>query len=118
MLIVAAAVGRGPALSADQTAADFPPELVDFVPYKVAPLLAGAGQDTWDRNIRERGYILREGDTWHLGYTGYNDARMAGHFVGERSVSQIGLDFDKVEHQLLADRPARRLLVLPVRHGQ
>jgi predicted GH43/DUF377 family glycosyl hydrolase len=82
MLIAAAAAGRGPALSADQAAADFPPELVDFVPYKVAPLLAGTGQDTWDRNIRERGSILREGNAWHLFYTGYNDARSDSRFLG------------------------------------
>jgi predicted GH43/DUF377 family glycosyl hydrolase len=54
---------------------EFPPELVDFVPYQGNPVFAGTGKDTWDRTIRERGYILREGDTYHLWYTGYNHNR-------------------------------------------
>ncbi len=82
LMVAVAAVRWGPALAADQTAADFPPELVDFVPYQDAPVLAGTGEDTWDRNIRERGYILREGDAWHLWYTGYNEVRAPSHFLG------------------------------------
>jgi hypothetical protein len=56
--------------------------LVDFVPYQDGPLLAGTGTDTWDQRIRERGYILREGATWHLWYTGYNEARSDSRFLG------------------------------------
>jgi hypothetical protein len=52
--------------------ADFPAELVDFVPYAGNPVFAGTGRDTWDRQIRERGYILKEGNLWRLWYTGYN----------------------------------------------
>ena len=81
-LIAVTAVVRGPSLAADQPPTDFPPELVEFVPYGSAPLLAGTGQDTWDRKIRERGYILREGDAWHLWYTGYNEARSDSRFLG------------------------------------
>ena len=51
---------------------EFPAEVVDFAPYEGNPVFAGSGEDTWDRTIRERGYILREGDTYHLWYTGYN----------------------------------------------
>ncbi len=52
--------------------ADFPAELVDFVPYAGNPVFAATGRDTWDRQIRERGYILKEGNLWRLWYTGYN----------------------------------------------
>ena len=93
-LIAATAVVRGPSLAADQPTADFPPELVEFVPYGNAPLLAGTGQDTWDRNIRERGYILREGDAWHLWYTGYNQARSDSHFLGY-ATSNDGLNWTR-----------------------
>jgi len=62
----------GTLFHADAAAADFPAELVDFVPYKGNPLFAGTGKDTWDRNIRERGYILKEGNTYHMWYSGYN----------------------------------------------
>lgn len=62
--------------------ADFPPELVDFVPYSETALFTGTGRDTWDREIRERGWILREGDTYRLWYTGYNDERSENKFLG------------------------------------
>jgi len=54
---------------------EFPRELVDFSACRDNPLFGGTGKDTWDRNIRERGYILREEDTYHLWYTGYNKNR-------------------------------------------
>lgn len=63
---------------------DFPPELVDFGPASAVPLFAGGGDGAWDKNIRERGWIRREGpDRWRLWYTGYNDdqspLRRLGH---------------------------------------
>lgn len=50
---------------------EFPDELVHFVPYKNNPLFAGTGTSTWDKQIRERGWILRENNNWNLWYTGY-----------------------------------------------
>lgn len=68
-----------PTASAD----DAPWELVDWVPAAEKPVFQGEGGDAWDRKIRERGFILREGATYHLWYTGYNEAksplRMLGH---------------------------------------
>jgi beta-1,2-mannobiose phosphorylase / 1,2-beta-oligomannan phosphorylase len=61
-----------PAVAVEPSDHDFPSELVDFVPYAQNPVFAGTGQDTWDRQIRERGYILKEGNLWRLWYTGYN----------------------------------------------
>lgn len=51
----------------------FPSELVDFIPYKQNPVFTGTGTDTWDRNIRERGYILHEDNIYKMWYTGYNE---------------------------------------------
>ena len=76
--VVLAAAGLPLLAVPHSSAADeeqFPPELVDFEPYQGNPVFAGTGKDTWDRTIRERGYILREGDTYHLWYTGYNHNR-------------------------------------------
>ena len=68
--------GVVPAVAQTQAASDrFPKELVDWVPHDGNPLFAGTGQDTWDREIRERGFILREGDAWRLWYTGYDSAK-------------------------------------------
>jgi len=76
ILLLATSVGclglNGQASAAEKAAGEFPAELVEFVPYDKNPVFAGTGGDTWDREIRERGTILREGDTWHLWYTGYN----------------------------------------------
>ena len=61
---------------------DFPAELVNFTPYENNPVFTGTGQDTWDRTIRERGYILKEGDTYSMWYTGYNENRENTHYLG------------------------------------
>lgn len=51
----------------------FPDELVRFNPSAKNPVFSGTGKDTWDKFIRERGYILREDDGYHMWYTGYRD---------------------------------------------
>lgn len=76
------AVPRSNAVADEQ----FPPELVDFEPRQGNPVFAGTGKDTWDRTIRERGYILREDDTYHLWYTGYNENRSDAHYRHTRSL--------------------------------
>jgi hypothetical protein len=50
----------------------FPPELVHFVPASDKPVFEGAGKGHWDAAIRERGWILREGDHYRMWYTGYD----------------------------------------------
>jgi hypothetical protein len=49
----------------------FPSELVDFK-LSGEPVFSGTGTDTWDRGIRERGYILWEDSLYKMWYTGYN----------------------------------------------
>src|SRR5262245_31487275 len=60
----------------------FPRELVTWTPVAANPVFQGTGGDAWDRKIRERGYILVEGGTYHLWYTGYNDDRSSTKFLG------------------------------------
>jgi len=52
---------------------EFPDELVHFTPYKNNPVFAGTGSSTWDNQIRERGWILQENNSWYLWYTGYTN---------------------------------------------
>jgi beta-1,2-mannobiose phosphorylase / 1,2-beta-oligomannan phosphorylase len=80
-LIVLAVLG-GPA-----RADDFPRELVAWSPIAANPVFQGAGDDAWDRKIRERGYILVEDQTFHLWYTGYNDDRSPTKFLGHATSS-------------------------------
>ena len=51
----------------------FPDELTKFRSYEKNPLFTGTGGNSWDEVIRERGYILREDDGYHLWYTGHRD---------------------------------------------
>ena len=60
----------------------FPSELVDFGPVSRDPLFAGGGPQAWDRDLRERGWIMREGNCWHLWYTGSNADRSPFRRVG------------------------------------
>jgi len=71
-----------PAPEVPRAAGGFPPELVDWVPWGTEPLFAGTGADTWDREIRERGFILREGEEWKLWYTGYDTGRSDAMALG------------------------------------
>lgn len=49
----------------------FPAELVQFKTISEKPVFKGTGKNTWDKNIRERGYILKEEDMYHMWYTGF-----------------------------------------------
>jgi hypothetical protein len=73
----------------------FPPELVRWTPDPAASLFAGTQQDTWDRAIRERGWILRdESGLYHLFYTGYNGQRDAPKALGH-ATSTDGLHWTR-----------------------
>lgn len=50
----------------------FPKEIISFSPLEENPVFRGTGEDTWDRKIRERGFILKEADGYHLWYTGFD----------------------------------------------
>lgn len=57
----------------------FPDELVHFVPYPQNPVFSGTDTITWDRHIRERGWILKEDSVYHMWYTGYVDENAEKH---------------------------------------
>lgn len=69
---------------------DFPDEMVSFTPYTENPVFAGADTDTWDRTIRERGFILREDGKYRLWYTGYkkedSDPKSLGYATSEDGI--------------------------------
>ncbi|MEX2511877.1 MAG: glycosylase [Cyclobacteriaceae bacterium] len=49
----------------------FPSEIIHFYPLENNPIFSGTGQNTWDSKIRERGYILKEENGYHMWYTGF-----------------------------------------------
>ncbi len=83
-----------PSLLADEP---FPPELVRFVQEPKQPVFTGAGEGKWDARIRERGWIMREGDTWKMWYTGYDGTRDGQKMLGY-ATSQDGINWIRHEH--------------------
>lgn len=61
---------------------EFPSKLVAFTPYANNPVFAGSDTDTWDKRIRERGFILFEDNIYKMWYTGYNKDRAQECFLG------------------------------------
>ncbi len=73
---------------------EFPSELVNFVPLKTGYVFAGTGGNTWDKMIRERGFILKEGSEWRMWYTGYNKDSIDTHFLG-LAISDDGINWER-----------------------
>lgn len=73
---------------------EFPAELVRFVPYGKNPIFAGAGPGHWDEKIKERGWILKEGDMWRMWYTGYENDSNAVMKLGH-ATSRDGLVWER-----------------------
>src|SRR4051794_37665073 len=59
----------------DNRSKDFPPELVNWKPWPGNPVFTAEGAGHWDVKIRERGWILRDGNAWQLWFTGYDGTR-------------------------------------------
>jgi len=82
-------------IDADSTL--FPSELVKFMPYKDNPVFSGGGSGAWDEVIRERGYILKEKDGYHMWFTGYRKDKDDTLFLGYAS-SPDGLNWTRYKH--------------------
>ncbi len=77
--------------------AAFPPALVDFAPHPDNPVFTAGAPGDWDATIRERGWILRVGDTYHLWYTGYDGTREGLKTLGY-ATSNDGLRWQRHPH--------------------
>ena len=82
------------AQDAATAAADFPKELLNWSAHPANPIFTGTARDTWDRKIRERGYILRERDGWHLWYTGYSQNKSGRRLLGH-ATSADGIRWER-----------------------
>ena len=75
----------------------FPAELVKFIRYQGNPVFTGGGDGTWDKMIRERGYILKEDDGYHMWYTGYEKEDHDTKYLGYAS-SPDGINWKRYAH--------------------
>lgn len=64
------------------TSEEFPNEMVNFALNYTPPVFKGTDTATWDRRIRERGFILYEDSVYKLWYTGYNPEISKQKFLG------------------------------------
>jgi hypothetical protein len=60
----------------------FPNELTRFDPIPQNPVFQAQGEGHWDVKIRERGWIMRDGDNWRMWYTGYDGTRPGQKMLG------------------------------------
>jgi len=70
------------ACNSNNKSEDFAPEMVKFHPIEGNPVFKGTGTDTWDKYIRERGFILLEDNVYKMWYTGYNPALSDEKYLG------------------------------------
>lgn len=74
---------------------DAPWRLVNWKPIVNGPIFEGTGRDTWDRKIRERGFILRGDDgVYTLWYTGFDFNKAETISLG-RATSADGLHWTR-----------------------
>ncbi len=72
----------------------FPREMVAFSAYSDSALFSGSDSSTWDREIRERGFILYEEGLYKMWYTGYNSDSSAVKFLGY-AISNDGISWER-----------------------
>lgn len=78
----------------DKAAENFPVSLVQFSASPNNPVFEGTNEETWDKNLRERGYILYENDLYKMWYTGYNDSISDRRYLGY-ATSQDGVNWKR-----------------------
>ncbi len=75
---------------------EFPAEMVNFTPYENNPVFSGTDADTWDKNIRERGYILLEDGTYKMWYSGYKGGESDRKHLGY-ATSTDGINWERYD---------------------
>jgi beta-1,2-mannobiose phosphorylase / 1,2-beta-oligomannan phosphorylase len=111
MTVTSARVARGQAVKAAEAAA-FPAELVHWKAAPDNPVFTAEGAGHWDVKIRERGWILREGDAYHLWFTGYDGTRDGIKLLGY-ATSSDGLHWSRSsDNPLVRDHWVEDMMVV------
>ena len=115
VLIAASNVSR---LAADSPAPKIfaetcPDQFTRFVPDAGNPVFTAGPAGAWDAKFRERGWILKDGDTWHLWYTGYDGSREGIRRLGYAS-SRDGKTWTRsVDNPIVKDYWVEDMMVVP-----
>ena len=68
----------------------FANSMVNFTPFKDNPVFEGTGSETWDKHIRERGFILVDDGMykmWYTGYTNDSEPKYLGYATSEDGIN-------------------------------
>ena len=78
----------------------FPDEITKFTPLQENPIFTAAKEGAWDSGIRERGFIMKEEDGYHMWYTGFDK-------YDENRMLKLGYAFseDGIEWTRYKDNP-------------
>ena len=82
LLFTLACNNQQKSLSQNVPSDSFASEMVEFMPYGSNPVFSGSGKNSWDNQIRERGYIIHEDSLYKLWYTGYQGADSVTKYLG------------------------------------
>ncbi len=91
---------------------EFPAELVDFVPYEKNPVFTSGAPGQWDEILRERGYILKEADGYHLWYTG-SDRKHTYHKLGYATSPDGFVWTREANNPIFSDRWVEDMNIIP-----
>ncbi|MFN8708254.1 MAG: glycosylase [Planctomyces sp.] len=83
-------------------AGEFPDAIVRFRQLQEKPVFE-ARPGHWDAKIRERGWILKEGETWKLWYTGYDPAQQPPMMKLGYATSADGISWTRYREEPLID---------------
>ncbi len=91
---------------------EVPAALKDFSAYRDNPVFTGRGPGHWDAVIRERGWILRDGDRWRLWYTGYDGEKSSIKRLG-LATSSDGLHWTRHPANPLCEGCVEDMMIVP-----
>jgi len=81
----------------------FAREMVKFTPSEHNPLFSGTNIETWDKHIRERGFILADDGIYKMWYTGYtgkdNDPKYLGYATSDDGIDWVRYDKNPIFNQ-------------------
>ncbi len=83
-------------------AEELPAAITRFVSQQSQPVFSGR-PGHWDARIRERGWIIRDADVWHLWYTGYDPDQQPPIMRLGYATSNDGLQWTRYSDQPLID---------------
>jgi beta-1,2-mannobiose phosphorylase / 1,2-beta-oligomannan phosphorylase len=96
---------------------EFPNELINFDSHTGNPVFTGTNSETWDSEIRERGYILKEQDGYHLWYTGFNQKDSSHVLHLGYATSADGLNWKRYEgNPIFKESWVEDMMVVPYKN--